>query len=128
MAYKVKYKNDVVVISFHEHVDGLDVAQLHRDPAFIEGLRQFDKILYDYSPALSLSMAPDDVRAFARLAHIEAQFTPHMHLILIPQNTDYLERAEQYRDMVMSLGWRVDIANDQNDAFALFESEHKEFA
>lgn len=121
MAYKVEYHKDVVVISFYDHVDGLDVAQLHRDTLFIEGLRQFNKILYDYSPARSLCMALDDVRSFARLAHIESQFTPHMHLVIVPQNTDYLDRAHRYQDMVSELGWQVDVAANKQDALALFD-------
>lgn len=112
MSYTISINEQETRVTFLGHIDGLDLTQLHKDPVFVTGWRKKQKLILNFSHAKSIQLKLEHINGFARLAHIEAQFSPVMHLVIIPKNFNQQERARYYQNLVNICGWQVDIVRD----------------
>jgi hypothetical protein len=119
MSYSLILDNNITYVDFHGVVDALDIVQLINNPEFIPSLHLHKKVIYDFSGTEEVDLDLQEVKRFAILANVEANFTEDLHVSIILSSPSGRSRAEYYKSLIASANWRIEIVDHQHEALAL---------
>jgi hypothetical protein len=107
MSNKLVIDDTAVLVHLYGEVDGLDLMQVHNNPAFVDNMRKLGCVIYDYSGATDVRLSKEEIDSFARLAFFESRIIEKVTLIIIPQDPSNKERTQHYMQAVSPSGWTV---------------------
>lgn len=119
MSYSLILENNITYVDFHGVVDALDIVQLINNPKFIPSLHLNNKVIYDFSGTEEVDLDLQEVKRFAILANVEANFIENLHVSIILSSPNGRSRAEYYKSQIVSSNWRIDIVDNQDEALTL---------
>ncbi|WP_100641900.1 hypothetical protein [Alteromonas facilis] len=111
MASEFFVNNGIVQIRLFDDVDAFDLMEVHQSTSFLELVREYKHVLYDYSGANVITLTESDARSFAKLATIESQITPELVIGVIPKDDAHKKGSEFYRELAVAGGARVVIVD-----------------
>lgn len=125
MAYKIEFKNNVMLVRYLGIVDGLDIVRHSQEPLYSEGLRRYKKVIYDYSHCEVNNLTIEDINRFATLAKIEAALTDHVEIVIVPINQESKIRAQSFIEKLQNANWHLHIADTLEQAWKLLGEEQQ---
>jgi hypothetical protein len=112
MAIEFHILKTIVYVGLFDKVDGYDLMRIHANEGFMDLVRTYAKVVYDYSDAVQINITEQEVRSFAKLAGIEAKLTNHFVIGIIPQNAQHKYMVELYQNIAVESGAKVLIIDE----------------
>ncbi|MCC2617974.1 hypothetical protein LJ739_17100 [Aestuariibacter halophilus] len=108
---------NIVWVRFSGHIDALDLIQLSADDNYLESLRKYRRVIFDYSQATSVNMGFEEIRQLSTITRVECNFTEHLHGAIVPLDDAGWIRAKRYAETVKPYGWEMVIVDSTEQAF-----------
>jgi hypothetical protein len=107
MANEFYLNNSIVYVRLFDMVDGYDLMSVHANEKFMDLIRTYEKVIYDYSDATRINFTLQEVKSFAKLASLEAKLTDNFVIGIISNNAEHKKMIEIYQSNASQSGARV---------------------
>jgi hypothetical protein len=119
VSYQIEIIQDIVWVKYLGLVDGLDIIEHYQDPLYVDNIRRYGKVIYDYTQTTDSNITQDEIREFSVLAKIESPYHDRILGVVIPRTEKGRELAGVYIKLLANYNWHLSIANNFAEALKL---------
>jgi hypothetical protein len=121
VSYQIEIIQDIVWVKYLGPVDGLDIIEHYQDPMYVDNLRLYGKVIYDYTQATDNNISQDEIREFSVLAKIESPLHDTIKGVVIPRTDRGRALAGEYIKILENYNWELSIASSMEEALTLMK-------
>lgn len=120
MSFSLDTGEPFTKIEFYGAVDALDIVQIIDHPDFVPSLKRHQKVVFDFGNAETIRLEAPEMKRFALLANVEANFTESVIICIVLSTAMRRENAEYYKSEVTAPLWQVHIVESMQQALEVF--------